>query len=96
MKSTRFRQWQKNAALCLWPRKIFYGAVRVSITLGMPDNRMRDIDGAIKPLLDILVSEGIIADDSHEFVKKVEIELGDGFIGARVTVIPLTQGDGML
>jgi Holliday junction resolvase RusA-like endonuclease len=42
------------------------GAVEVSIALGRPDNRKRDLDNAAgKAVLDLLVAHQVIEDDSN-------------------------------
>lgn len=68
IKSPKFRKWEKAAA------EEIRGAcdpmlddkeLHVKITIRWPDKRKRDIDGPVKPLLDLIVREGFIADDSH-------------------------------
>lgn len=46
--------------------------VSVSISLVRPDRRRRDIDNLLKPLLDLLVRSGLLADDS--FVHDLHIK----------------------
>jgi Holliday junction resolvase RusA-like endonuclease len=41
------------------------GAVEVSIALGRPDNRKRDLDNAGKAVMDLLVAHQVIEDDSQ-------------------------------
>ena len=93
VKSSRYRKWIEDAAFSVRPWRAFYGPVALLIQLGLPDRRKRDIDGAAKACIDLLVREGIITDDSWQYVKRITIEIpeaGDPFIGAKVTVIPLT------
>tara|TARA_R100001198_G_C5120217_1_gene143337 strand:- start:216 stop:632 length:417 start_codon:yes stop_codon:yes gene_type:complete len=68
IKSPKFRKWEKDAAVYI------RGAcdpmtddkeLHVKITIRWPDKRKRDIDGPVKPLLDLIVRNGFIADDSH-------------------------------
>ena len=74
VKSERYRKWinsvnwQLNAQA---PQKID-GEVEVSIYCKRPDKRRRDIDNCIKAVLDMLVSNHLIEDDSR--VVKVSAE----------------------
>ncbi len=66
IKTKKFREWESEAAD--WIR----GACEpmedthlfVRITIRWPDKRKRDIDSPVKPLLDLIVREGFILDDS--------------------------------
>lgn len=49
------------------------GLLSVSIALTPPDNRIRDVDGPIKSLLDSLTFAGVWQDDSQ--VKKLSVEM---------------------
>lgn len=68
--------WLIKAALCKAerPKKPLMKAI-VKITYFFKDNRRRDLDNfSGKFLLDPLVAEGIIVDDSFCYIKKLELE----------------------
>ncbi len=48
------------------------GAYSVMIHVMPPDNRKRDIDNLLKPLLDSLVDYGVIPDDSMIFDLRIQ------------------------
>lgn len=65
--------------------KPLQGLLAVSVMLTPPDNRIRDVDGPIKSLLDSLTFAGAWQDDSQ--VKKLSVEmLGKGEGRALVTI----------
>jgi crossover junction endodeoxyribonuclease RusA len=66
-RSDRYTQSQQDAG---WELKAqrpgrVEGAVEVSIALGRPDNRKRDLDNAGKAVMDLLVAHQVIEDDSQ-------------------------------
>lgn len=66
VKSERYRQWANAAGWELQAQRPtpVAGPVNVSILLGRPDRRRRDLDGTSKAPLDLLVRHGVIEDDS--------------------------------
>lgn len=66
VRSDRYRQWSNLAGWDLKTSKPepVAGAVNVTILLGKPDKRRRDLDGLAKAPLDLLVEHGVITDDS--------------------------------
>ena len=57
----------------------FAGAVEVEVRATDPeDGRSRDGDNLMKPTLDLLVSLGIIVDDSRKVVRKCSVAWGSG------------------
>lgn len=86
--SAKYRDWIENAGLRLLTQRPakHEGPVAVSITLGPPDKRRFDIDNRIKAILDLLVRHQVIQRDDSEFVRAVTVKLGEGFVGARVSV----------
>ncbi len=63
------------------------GEYELTVLLGKPDRRKRDLDNTIKSLSDLLVEHGIIDDDS--FARKITLEWSSDVTGARVTVTAL-------
>ncbi|MCP4895240.1 MAG: RusA family crossover junction endodeoxyribonuclease [Actinomycetales bacterium] len=66
IKSPKFRKWEKDAAEFIHAacEPMEDKSLFVRITIRWPDKRKRDIDGPVKPLLDLIVREGFILDDS--------------------------------
>jgi crossover junction endodeoxyribonuclease RusA len=93
--SKRYRAWRREAAALLGIKKFksLTGPVIVHIDLTQPDKRRRDVDNFIKPLLDAIVSAGVLYDDSQ--VVRVTSAWADGKVGARIHVTeqekPLAQ-----
>jgi len=93
VKTERYRTWLRaagNDLLLQRPPKIS-GKVVVSIVVGRPDRRKRDLSNCIKPIEDLLVAHGLIEDDS--LVESLSIRWGDGK-GAHVLVWPLRATTG--
>jgi Holliday junction resolvase RusA-like endonuclease len=66
-RSSGYEAWRKSAGceLKLQRPPRVDGPVEVSIALGRPDNRKRDLDNAAgKAVLDLLVTHQVITDDS--------------------------------
>jgi crossover junction endodeoxyribonuclease RusA len=88
-KTVRYDLWRKEAA---WRISIERRAKKVTgpygltVLVGRPDNRRRDIDNLIKPISDALKHGGAIEDDSE--CQKLEAEWMPGIVGVRVTVMP--------
>jgi crossover junction endodeoxyribonuclease RusA len=89
--SEEHRTWAKTAAqeLMVQRPKKHTGPVSVSILLGPPHKRQFDIDNRAKAILDALVKAQVIETDSISCVQELSIKLGQGFVGARITVTPL-------
>src|SRR6476620_12266894 len=86
--SEGYRAWKRTAGLELMvqrPKK-HTGPVSVEIRLSPPDRRRYDLDNRVKPVLDALVTGGIIEGDDTRIVRRIVIELGDGDPGACVTI----------
>jgi Holliday junction resolvase RusA-like endonuclease len=64
------------------------GPICVKIELACPQRRKFDLDNRIKPLLDLLVTHGLIDADDAGTVKHITVCEGTGFIGARVSISP--------
>lgn len=68
----QYKAWKDEALACVLEqgRKAFSKPVTIAIQLCDP-RRRSDVDNRIKPVLDLLVSTGIIPDDSNKFVRGV-------------------------
>lgn len=65
--SKRYTEWKKEATAALIgqiPTRRFDGPIKVTIHLGRPDKRRRDLGNLEKAPLDLLVTHNVIADDS--------------------------------
>jgi Holliday junction resolvase RusA-like endonuclease len=73
IKSKKFRDWEKEAGDDIAGRRaeIEEGSLFVKIDIRWPDRRKRDLDGPVKPLLDLIVREGYIEDDS--LIERLEV-----------------------
>lgn len=65
-KTARYKAWEQLAGLCIKDsHRLNLGAYHISIALRPPDKRQRDIGNLEKVLSDLLVSHGVIKDDSY-------------------------------
>lgn len=60
------------------------GRLRVVVTLHPPDRRKRDVDNAMKALLDALQHAGVYRDDAQ--IDRLEVERGEVRDGGRAVV----------
>ena len=78
IKTDKYKAWEADAYEALLqqrPWKRFTGPVEVSVTLGKPEKRKRDLDNVgAKTVLDLLVKHQIIQDDSN--VQKITMAWG--------------------
>jgi Holliday junction resolvase RusA-like endonuclease len=89
--SPAYKEWQARAGN--WLREqmkrekpSFTYPVHVRIIAGKPDNRARDIDNLNKPILDLLVKGGLLADDSSKYVQSVHTEWTTQHTGIEVAI----------
>lgn len=89
--SMKARVWAKDAekVLAVQNPRAIAGPVMLTICLAPPTKRAFDIDNRPKCLIDLLVRCGVIEADDCRTVKKLTVELGTGFVGAKVTVEPM-------
>lgn len=88
----RYEEWKREAALVLMAQrpKKHVGPVHVSIELCPPDRRKRDLDNALKCVLDALTTNQIITADDSTILRSLEakwVETGDP---CRVEIRPIT------
>ena len=92
-KSDAYRTWLDEAWLAVQrqPRQpALSGPVSMDIALGRPDKRRRDLDNPLKAIADLLVSAGVLEDDSQ--VEKLNVYWCPETTGARVFVEPYVKG----
>ncbi len=75
VKSKAYLAWIKAAEFDLWGLSIPPApwSVRLTVCNGIGWNEARDLDNAIKPCLDLLVSSGLLTDDNCRCVRSVSI-----------------------
>jgi len=66
------------------PHRLISGLVSLSLALGRPDKRKRDLDNHAKAVLDALVVSCVLADDSQ--VQRLEMWWDTDVVGARVEI----------
>ncbi len=85
--SAEYSTWIENATLrlkCARPPK-FKGQIWIAIMC--EDTGRSDIDNKAKGILDLLVREGVIEDDSRNYVRELRLTWGN-VTGCRVEVRP--------
>lgn len=87
IKSDRYRTWINAAGwdVKLAKAKPIHGPVRVSILINRP-NKRSDLDNLVKPILDLLVTHGVLIDDSQ--VMALSTEWSDVVEGVRIFLEP--------
>jgi crossover junction endodeoxyribonuclease RusA len=85
-RSKGYEAWRAEAGWILKSQRPEHitGVVNVTIELGKPDNRRRDLDNLNKPILDLLVDHWVIDDDS--MIQKLTTKWAPELIGCRVRV----------
>lgn len=74
VKTDAYKAWRRDAGnlILVQGRRRIHGFVSLSVALVRPDKRRRDLDNALKPLLDLLVEMQIIDDDS--LVQRISVQ----------------------
>lgn len=72
-RSPRYTRWRFDAVTLIRAARLerHDGPVQITIGISPPDLRRRDIDNLVKPILDALVSAGVLAHDDGRVVRKV-------------------------
>lgn len=81
VRSKAYRSWAEEAGWMVKAKRngLLTGEMNVLIDICPPNRRSFDLDNRMKPLLDLLVSCGIIEDDSNKFIKALTIrEVAEG------------------
>jgi Holliday junction resolvase RusA-like endonuclease len=86
VKSDRYTQWLEESAWSILAQKAgrIAGKFLAEITVSRPDNRRRDLDGVLKPLLDCCVKNRLIRDDS--LCQKIILAWSEGGEGVRIVL----------
>lgn len=82
-KLSKWRQAASKEIQAMGPMKRFASAVTVEIWASEDTsmNKIMDGDNLVKPVLDLLVSLGVIIDDCRKIVRKSSIEWREGDLG---------------
>ena len=67
VKTERYKTWLNSAGWSLRaarPERVS-GPYKLEIVLHVADARRRDLDNTVKPVLDLLVTHGLVDDDTH-------------------------------
>lgn len=91
-KGRAYRKAVADAVIQHARRRAPEGRLSVGVTLYMPDRRKRDIDNAMKGLLDAMTHAGVIEDDS--LIDRLVIERGPVVKGgsAKVSISQYLEG----
>jgi Holliday junction resolvase RusA-like endonuclease len=97
--SAAYRDWQQEAGAHLVYQGfqavdgiLIPGQVEVEIEFGRSSKRKFDIDNHAKPILDLLVTYGLIEDDNNTILTRLSLIARErGLNGAVVTVIPIEE-----
>lgn len=78
LKSAEYRSWL-DAMAWSWREQAgsqrVHGKYALTITIGKPDKRRRDLDNSLKALSDLLVHSGLVEDDS--LCQRIDMAWGD-------------------
>ena len=82
----RYKKWRDEAGKEMLVQRVHAVTGPVQIRISLNYKGLWDLDNRVKPVLDLLVSNQVIDGDSRNTVKRVIMEEGEGFMGARVTI----------
>lgn len=91
VKTTQYTNWVAGALREMLAQRAKPVTPPVSVTIEIPDTMLGDLDGRIKPSIDILVRSGVIPDDNKRIVRCVSASFHDGK-QTRITVQSLAEG----
>lgn len=76
VRSENYRKWANQAGWLLKAQRVapFNVPVRVRIEIKPENKRAFDLDNRTKAILDLLVTHGVLHDDSNKWVRGVSIE----------------------
>jgi len=96
--SAKYTEWHKDTS---WQLKACGGACRafkegfkgeITMKFWLPDNRKTDLDNKSSSLLDLFVDNGLLEDDSWQFVRKITLEaMGVDKKNPRVEIFNYTE-----
>lgn len=82
-----YKKWKNNAGWELQAQRIKPVAGQVEIKIDLDQSRRGDADNRTKAVLDLLVTHGVIKNDSKKFVRRVSIGW-EAVTGCRVSITP--------
>lgn len=88
LRSAQYEKWRSACATIIRAEtrgRGIAGPYAMTMLVGRPDRRRRDIDNLIKPVGDVLVLAGAVADDSD--CQGIEARWVDSLEGVRVTLL---------
>lgn len=91
-KSKKYADWLTKAGWCLkeqGPLPNYDGFLAISIEATRPDKRKRDLDNIIKPILDLLSTEGHAVMEDDSLVHSLSVRWREEGEGVSVHVWPL-------
>ncbi len=98
--SAAYRDWQQEAGAHLVyqgfqplvGKILIPGQCEVEIEFGRASKRKFDVDNHAKPILDLLVTYGLIEDDNNTILTRLSLVARErGLNGAVVTIIPIRE-----
>lgn len=91
VRSDAYRKWADHAGWLIKAQRVkpFNVPVRVRIEIKPENNRAFDLDNRTKAVLDLLVTHGVLHDDSNKWVRGVTIEQVEAGAPCTVEVQPL-------
>ncbi len=91
--SRRYRTWREEAGWALAaqrPLPSFSEPVEVTLSIGRPDKRKRDLDNLLKGPIDLLVEFGVLADD--QLIHRLSASWDSSVVGCRVEIEQTAAG----
>ncbi len=85
--SRRYKAWREEAVrivVAQRPLPSFNAPVAITLSIGRPDKRKRDLDNLFKAPLDLLVEAGILADDC--LIHRLSASWAPDVVGCRVEI----------
>jgi len=73
VKTTAYKTWISEARWAARPQRLVMFMEPAVVSIAVPENGRRDIDGFIKPILDMLVVLGVLEDDRCKYVRGISI-----------------------
>ena len=91
--SRRYKAWREEAAQIVAaqrPLPSFNAPVAITLSIGRPDRRKRDLDNLFKAPLDLLVEFGILRDD--HLVHRLSASWDSDVVGCRIEIEQMAAG----
>jgi Holliday junction resolvase RusA-like endonuclease len=76
-RTARYTSWIDGELKALTAQRAKPISARASVAITLPNATRGDCDNRIKPVLDLLVKAGVLADDSGKHVGAVSVTFGD-------------------